>query len=438
MCEVDTNRSLPWLSFDILIEIVKQSDQATLVSWTTTCRFLGFTAEKYLWSTLQVKYRDLELYGAHVFADCGASRYRPHLVPSNWPAHDGVVHSLAQDSPTQGPASRSRHYIKDLSCKLQNPSEPLEPFMLDNAIASFISRLPHLESCRFEGVVYDSTLEILAHIPTIQTLEIRTDSGHGLTYTMPAEQNADPVVPGMHRMQFANQTVFSRSTVNNHVGNNVPVWTYPTGWPLVDLDFAPLAQFSMLRKLHIGQLRRTESICLSDMLPGLQLESLELTAANPAFESVQLRNNSPFLMLFLHISTPTNGPRRYLPLTLKSLVLNDAHHRANPLSASSLLGVIRPCRKLAHLHVSHLWVSVESAQARFMDEFNAIPSLKTIVIEVLQPEYSPSNIHHPLLTASFRPGPPPFAPEFRDGITSAHALGVSYHARPRRGSRSES
>ena len=358
MGEIETNHHSPsqCLPLEILIEIAKHLDPATLTSLSATNRVLCSIAEKLIWRSLQVKYSDVKPYCAWIKVYRGPEGVSREFIKQ--PVHGGLVQALVTDPSTDGPVSRSRIHIKNLVFKLDvytledlnGRKWVVSNTLDDDRLASFISRLPRLESCSFEGDVQNSTLEILTCVRTLHTLELRTLKCNIAAY-------------------FHGITLFA-------LGDNYGWLTQQTSSTAPHLRFTCLTQFPNLRRLSIGEIRQAEAIYLRTILPTLQLESLRITVK--CILDPYIRHLSTFETLFWFSATE---PR--LPSTLKSLLLlGEFALRTGMLSARKLLNAIKPCRELAYLRVSHLSAHAAPDKRRYMAEFKAIPSMTKVQVLV--------------------------------------------------------
>lgn len=347
-CETEQppSTTTPYLSLDVLLLIVECSDQATLVNWTSTNRSIRPTAEKCLWRDLQLTYNDLKLYDHF---------NKFHRTPDlNPPTHGGILHALDLQ------AWRSGILVKHLLFKIEKEEWTLEPFgfsTINDLVGKISSHLPRLESCSFEGVIYDVTPLQLSNAPALRELKLRMPDDN--YYDGNGESSSD-----LSREYFEG-------------------WR-PGDFPSLQLLFKDLQDLPYLIKLSVGKLTEWESAKLAAVLPKLRLESLEITPGRLTID--------PLIILFKVLArqceeyTYNNGGTRmhrqsrekFFPLTMKSLILNDSSTKLLPTAL--LLQVISEWRNLVYLHVTQLRINHPRDISQHVDQLLSMPAFKVFQI----------------------------------------------------------
>ncbi|CAD6581096.1 MAG: hypothetical protein ASARMPREDX12_000352 [Alectoria sarmentosa] len=312
---------------DIIFLIIKASDRATQISWSSTRRvFYNYSCSR-IWSDLSISPFDID--------GCAGNSELWW-----WPARlerYGKIHFMAKHARQQNKLARMGSYIEsilvdargDLKHALRNEPAASQR-ALEVALPTLLPLLPILSRCVFDGALYRETLSQLVQISNLKHLELRGDDWY--------------LQQGCSYIEDSHSWVWRR-------------------WSDLILDFRVLANLKSLRSLKIGRLQHHEAQGLAEGVARLQLINLEIHSS-PWVKDEDPRHNlagnktydSP-LMFFFYSMTRRRGPGlspRGLPSTLETLILRDRFHvYGKPTKHIYLRAACRNCRSLRRLESTH-------------------------------------------------------------------------------------
>lgn len=312
---------------DIIFIIIKASDRATQISWSSTRRlFYNYSCPR-IWSHLDISPFDIDGYAGN-----------PELWW--WPGpteRDGKIHFMAKHASRENKLARMGSYIEsllidvrgDLTHALRNEPAASQS-ALEFAIPTLLPLLPKLISCVFDGALYRETLSQLVQISNLKHLDLRGDDWY--------LQQACSYVEESHSW----------------------VWRR---WSDLVLDFRVLANLKSLQSLKIGRLQHHEARGLAEGVALLRLIRLEIHSG-PWVKDEDPRHylaggityDSP-LMFFFYSLTRTYGSGllpRGLPSTLETLILRDRFHVfGKPTKQIYLRAACKNCRSLRQIESTH-------------------------------------------------------------------------------------
>lgn len=312
---------------DIIFVIVKASDRATQISWSSTRRvFYNYLCPR-IWSELHISPFDIDGYAGN-----------PELWW--WPGlkeRHGKIHFMAKHASRENQLARMGSYIRslvvdvrgDLAHTLRNEPAPSQS-SLEIAIPILLPLLPNLTSCVFDGALYRDTLRQLVRISTLKRLELRADDWY--------------LQQGCSYLDESRSWVWRR-------------------WSDLILDFRVLARLKGLQSLKIGRLQHHEARGLAEGVARLRLINLEIHSSpwvndeDPRHYLAGGKTYDSPLIFFFYSLTRHYGPSplpKGLSSTLETLILRDRFHVLGlPAKQIYLRAACSNCRSLRRIESTH-------------------------------------------------------------------------------------
>ena len=355
---------------EIICMIIKRCDRKTQVSWSATNDANRRFTDRLLWSEFEITYNDMDVFDRYMFKTdsqtADISIVWEFLDPTNplvsqRPANGGIVHALAVPSTMVKPTWQAGACVKKFSARLveHSMSEIVPERSINNTICLLLPRMPNLESCSFQGLLYTSTLREITRVRTLHTLELRTSEEY----------------------LCMNVDVDGPNDVGDYYRKSQIV-----GFGAHVVDFTHLHRLPYLRKLVIGRLVEGETTTLVCALASLDtLEHLEISVAHFNYRwgyyyfvpSFSVDDESPLAEFIYDLATM--GPSgSHFPALLTTLVLRDCSHTFGPpIDATCLSQTIRPCRGLRTL-IFDLGCGESSDACRVAVDAAALPELELL------------------------------------------------------------
>ncbi|KAM0801114.1 hypothetical protein BDR22DRAFT_209778 [Usnea florida] len=312
---------------DIIFLIIKASDRATLVNWSSTRRvFYNYSCPR-IWSHLDISPVDIDGYAGN-----------PELWW--WPGpteRDGKIHFMEKYASHETKLTRMSSFVDsllvdvrgDLKHALRNEPAASQS-ALEIAILALLSLLPNLTHCIFDGALYRETLSQFVQIPNLKNLDLRGDDWY--------LEQACSYIEESHSW----------------------VWRR---WSDLVLDFRVLANLQSLRSLKVGRLQHHEARGLAEGVLRLRLVYLEIRSS-PWVKDEDPRHylaggityDSPLMFFFYSLTRPYGQGLmpRGLPSTLETLILRDRFHVfGRPTKQTYLRTACKNCRSLRRIESTH-------------------------------------------------------------------------------------
>ncbi len=298
--------------------IIKASDRASQIKWSSTCRMFYNYSCPMIWSQLGISSSDIDGYAGN-----------PELW--SWPGgikRNGKIHFMQKHVGREGKLARLQSCIRSLLVDIRVDethalcNQPaVSQLSMETALPALLPLLPNLTACVYDGVLCRETLSKLVRISTLKCLELRADDWY---------------------LQQECYTDESRSWV----------WCR---WSDLILVFRVLANLTNLHSLKIGRLQHHEARGLAEGIARLRLTNLEIHSS-PWISHGDTRRYltgsktyaSPLMFFFCHL-TRRDGPSLLpsaLPSTLETIILRDRFYVVKEPTR-------RDCRSLLRIESTH-------------------------------------------------------------------------------------
>ncbi len=306
--------------------IIKASDRASQIKWSSTCRMFYNYSCPMIWSQLEISSSDIYGYAGN-----------PELW--SWPGgieRNGKIHFMEKHVGRESKLARLQSCIRSLLVDIRGDetqalcNQPaVSQLSMETALPALLPLLPNLTSCVYDGVLCRETLSQLVRISTLKCLELRADDWY---------------------LQQGCYTDESRS------------WVWRR-WSDLILDFRVLANLNNLHSLKIGRLQHHEAQGLAEGIARLRLTNLEIHSSpwishgDPRHYLTGSKMYASPLMFFFYYLARREGPSLLpsgLPSTLETIILRDRFYVVKePMEHVYLCAARRKCRSFLQIESTH-------------------------------------------------------------------------------------